>query len=185
MAAKPHRGPGGQATTGKAANATATGTGTGTGTGTASDIQTLCSLQDWQAALAQPALLVLLGGAHCGVCTALKPRIAHLLQHTPALAGLVLASVDCEQAPAVCAQLGVFSVPVLRLYLDGRLALDFGRHFSLSVVRDGLVRQLELHGGADLDPDLDPDLGRGQRGAAGSAFSAFATSGERSGEEQP
>ena len=33
MAAKPHRGPGGQATTGKAANATATGTGTGTGTG--------------------------------------------------------------------------------------------------------------------------------------------------------
>ena len=144
-------------------------------------IEILSSLQDWQAALALLALLVLWGGAHCGVCSALKPRIADLLQQTPARAGLALTTVDCEQAPAVCAQQGVFSVPVLRLYLDGRLALDFGRHFSLSVVRNGLVRQLELHGGADLGPDL----GGGQRGAAGSAFSAFATSGERSGEEQP
>ena len=135
-------------------------------------IEILSSLQDWQAALARPALLVLWGGAHCGVCSALKPRIADLLQQTPALAGLVLASVDCEQAPAVCAQLGVFSVPVLRLYLDGRLALDFGRHFSLSVVRDGLVRQLALHGGANP----------GQGGAAGSAFAAR---GERNGEEKP
>ena len=166
MAAKPFE-PGGS--TAPAATATATATAT--------DIRTLSSLQDWQDALAQPALLVLLGGAHCGVCTALKPRIAHLLLHTPALAGLALASVDCEQAPAVCAQLGVFSVPVLRLYLDGRLALDVGRHFSLSVVRDGLVRQLQLHGGVGW--------GGGQRGAAGSAFTAFASSGERSGEEQP
>ena len=67
---------------------------------------------DWQAALARPALLVLWGGAHCGVCSALKPRIADLLQQTPALAGLALTTVDCEQAPAVCAQQGVFSVPV-------------------------------------------------------------------------
>lgn len=144
---------------------------------TARDISTLSSLQDWQSALARPALLVLLGGAHCGVCTALKPRIARLLRQTPALAGLALATVDCAQAPAVCAQLGVFSVPVLRLYLDGRLALDFGRHFSLSVVQDGLVRQLQLHGGADP----------GQRGVAGSAFAAIGAtgaSGERNGEER-
>ena len=55
-------------------------------------------------------------------CAALVPASA--------LAGLALTTVDCEQAPAVCAQQGVFSVPVLRLYLDGRLALDFGRHFG-------------------------------------------------------
>lgn len=133
---------------------------------------TLTCLQDWQAALTRPALLVLWGGAHCSVCGALKPRIAHLLQQTPALAGLALATVDCKQAPAVCAQQGVFSVPVLRLYLDGRLALDFGRHFSLSVVQGDLVRQLSLHGGANLGPG----------GAAGSAFAAR---GERNGEEKP
>ena len=72
-------------------------------------IEILSSLQDWQAALARPALLVLWGGAHCGVCSALKPRIADLLQQTPALAGLALTTVDCEQAPAVLA--GQVAVP--------------------------------------------------------------------------
>lgn len=143
--------------------------------------QALSGLQDWQNALAQPALLVLLGGAHCGVCMALQPRIAHLLQHTPSLAGLALASVDCEQAPAVCAQLGVFSVPVLRLYLDGRLALDFGRHFSLSVVRDGLVRQLQLHGALGGQGRADPDRST----LVGSAFALSGASNERNAEEQP
>lgn len=111
--------------------------------------QNLTNLQDWNTALARPALLVLFGGAHCGVCTALRPRIEELLHQTPGLARLALAYVDCETAPAVCAQQGVFTVPVLRLYLDSRLALDFGRHFSLAVVGEGLVRQLELHGGVD------------------------------------
>ena len=135
-------------------------------------MQAITTADDLQLLSSHPALLVLWGGAHCGVCSALKPRIADLLQQTPALAGLALTTVDCEQAPAVCAQQGVFSVPVLRLYLEGRLALDFGRHFSLSVVRDGLVRQLALHGGANP----------GQGGAAGSAFAAR---GERNGEEKP
>lgn len=135
-------------------------------------MQTITTAEDLQPLSSHPALLVLWGGAHCGVCSALKPRIADLLQQTPALAGLALTTVDCEQAPAVCAQQGVFSVPVLRLYLDGRLALDFGRHFSLSVVQDGLVRQLALQGGAD------PAQG-------GAPHSAFAASGERNREEKP
>lgn len=90
-----------------------------------------------------PALLVLFGGAHCGVCTALRPRIEALVQQE--FAGrLALAAVDCSApaARALCAQQGVFTVPVLRLYVNGRPALDWARHFSLQAVGAALARQL-------------------------------------------
>ena len=64
--------------------------------------------------IAASALLVLFGGAHCGVCQAIRPRIESMVaQSFPQVA---MAYVDCAQAPAVCAQQGVFSLPVLRFY---------------------------------------------------------------------
>ena len=91
-----------------------------------------------QARIAGPALLVLLGGAHCGVCQAIRPRIETLMaERFPQIA---LAYVDCEQAPQVCAQQGVFSLPVLRFYLGGQLALEYARSFSLHEVAAEIER---------------------------------------------
>ena len=93
---------------------------------------------------AAPALLLLYGGAHCGVCQAIRPRLEDLLaQHFAAVA---LAYVDCAAAPALCAQQGVFSLPVLRLYVQGRLALEWARSFSLHEVAAQMERVLALAG---------------------------------------
>ena len=92
--------------------------------------------------MAASALLVLFGGAHCGVCQAIRPRIETMVaQSFPQVA---MAYVDCAQAPAVCAQQGVFSLPVLRFYLGGQLALERGRSFSLQEVGVEMERVLGL-----------------------------------------
>jgi thioredoxin-like negative regulator of GroEL len=97
-----------------------------------------------RARIAGPALLVLYGGAHCGVCQALRPRIEVLMAEH--FAGITLAYVDCAEAPAVCAQQGVFSLPVLRFYVQGQLALEYGRSFSLHEVAAQMQRVLVLAG---------------------------------------
>jgi thioredoxin-like negative regulator of GroEL len=90
------------------------------------------------------ALLVLYGGAHCGVCQAIHPRLEALVaEHFVAAA---LASVDCAAAPALCAQQGVFSLPVLRFYVQGQLALEYARSFSLQQVLGDMQRVLALAG---------------------------------------
>ena len=92
--------------------------------------------------MAAPACLVLFGGAQCGVCQAIRPRIEALMaEHFGAVA---LAYVDCADVPAVCAQQSVFSLPVLRLYVQGQLALEYGRSFSLQQVLGDIERVLAL-----------------------------------------
>lgn len=85
----------------------------------------------------QPVLL-LFGGPQCGVCNAIKPKLELLMtQHHPEIA---LVYVDCEASPAVCAQHGVFSLPVVQLYVDNRLCLERGRSFSLVELSDQIER---------------------------------------------
>lgn len=75
------------------------------------------------------AVLLLFGGPHCGVCQAIKPKLEFLLaQHYPEMARVY---VDCAGSPDICAQHGVFSLPVVQLYIEGRLCLERGRSFSL------------------------------------------------------
>ena len=102
------------------------------------------------ARIAAGPLLVLYGGAHCGVCQAIRPRLEALVaQHFAAVA---LAYVDCAQAPALCAQQGVFSLPVLRFYVQGQLALEYARSFSLQQMRGDIGRVLALSGHGAAPP---------------------------------
>lgn len=76
-----------------------------------------------------PALLILFGCAHCGVCQAIQPKLDSLMaQQFPDIA---LACVDCALLPGCCAQHGVFTLPVVQLFLDGQLCLERARSFSL------------------------------------------------------
>ena len=105
-------------------------------------MQPLTTEPQLHARIAAGPLLVLYGGAHCGVCQAIRPRLEALVaQHFAAVA---LAYVDCAQAPALCAQQGVFSLPVLRLYVQGQLALEYARSFSLQQVLGDIERVLAL-----------------------------------------
>lgn len=87
----------------------------------------------------QGAVLLMFGGESCGVCRALKPKLeAMLADEFPALESCYL---DCQgAASALCAQEGVFSLPVVQVWFDGRKFAEFGRVFSLGQLREAIER---------------------------------------------
>ncbi|MDC0965757.1 thioredoxin family protein [Candidatus Thioglobus sp.] len=75
------------------------------------------------------AVLILFGGAHCGVCQTIKPQIDEkFCQKFPDLA---MVYIDCEQLQEVCAQHGVFSLPVVQVFFMGQKFIEEVRGFSL------------------------------------------------------
>lgn len=91
----------------------------------------------------QGAALLLFGGEACGVCRALKPQLeAMLANEFPALEGYYL---DCQgQASALCAQEGVFALPVVQVWFDERKFAEFGRVFSLGQLREAIARPYQM-----------------------------------------
>lgn len=84
------------------------------------------------------AALLLFGGPQCGVCQAIKPKLESLMrQRHPEIA---LVYIDCTTSPAICAQHGVFTLPVVQFYIEGRLCLERGRSFSLVELSDQMER---------------------------------------------
>lgn len=75
------------------------------------------------------ALLVLFGGAHCGVCQTIKPQIDEKFANK--FTDLEMVYIDCEQLQEVCAQCGVFSLPVVQVFFMGQKFIEEVRGFSL------------------------------------------------------
>lgn len=92
-------------------------------------MQTNVSSQQIERLKSTQAVLLLFGGPQCGVCQAIQPKLERLMaQQYPEIA---MAYVDCADSPDICAQHGVFSLPVVQLYIEGKLYLERGRSFSL------------------------------------------------------
>jgi len=86
---------------------------------------------------AEGALFILFGGDHCNVCKTLRPQLAAMLEERfPQMQGVY---IDCEQSPEICAQHSVFSLPVVKVYIEGMLVMEATRAFSLS----GLMQTIE------------------------------------------
>ncbi|WP_294945964.1 co-chaperone YbbN [Sulfurivirga sp.] len=90
----------------------------------------------------EEALFVLFGGAHCNVCHAIRPRLeAMVAERFPRMRFVY---VDCEAVTDVCAQHGVFSLPVARAWFAGQKAGEWVRAFSLAEVGQALARPYAL-----------------------------------------
>lgn len=88
------------------------------------------------------AVLILFGGLQCGVCQVIKPKLERLMeQRYPEIA---MVYVDCADSPDICAQHGVYSLPVVQLYIEGHLYLERGRSFSLFELGDEIDRIYRL-----------------------------------------
>ena len=75
---------------------------------------------------AHPALFVLFGGVHCGVCQVIKPKLETLLaENFPDIAFVYF---DCEQHPDICGQL---SLEKSRVFSLKELAQDIDRLYRL------------------------------------------------------
>ena len=82
-------------------------------------MQTITELDILEQMKAKGAVFILFGGEHCNVCHALRPQLISLLdRHFPRMRAVY---VDCEISPEICAQHSVFSLPVVKVYIDGML----------------------------------------------------------------
>lgn len=75
------------------------------------------------------AVLVLFSGSNCGVCQAIKPQIDE--KFTDKFPNLERVYINCEQLKEVCAQHGIFSLPVVQVFFMGQKFIEEVRGFSL------------------------------------------------------
>lgn len=91
--------------------------------------QTRCEDQNLGFISEKGANLLMFGAEHCGVCQVIWPQLVDALaERWPRLK---LHYIDCKKHQESCAQHGVYSLPVVRLYFDGRLYLEKVQVFSL------------------------------------------------------
>lgn len=85
------------------------------------------------------AAMLLFGGANCSVCQAIKPRLQKMLAEE--FPNMHLGYVACDgEGSSLCASYGLFSIPIVWLYFEGKRASSFGRVFSLDEVRAAIQR---------------------------------------------
>lgn len=101
------------------------------------------SLAELQALIAaQPAVFVYFSIPECGVCQALRPKVAELLARDfPRLSGVF---VDCTVLPDAAGQYQVFTVPTMIGFFEGREWKRWGRNVGLEEIRSGLGRPYGL-----------------------------------------
>ena len=85
--------------------------------------------------------LVVFTTPDCGVCDALKPKIAELVGRYP---GLAVRYVDLVESPEAGGQYGVFVVPVLLLFVKGRETLRLARYFGMHELEEPVARYTTL-----------------------------------------
>jgi thioredoxin 1 len=90
----------------------------------------------------EAALLAYFSTPECNVCKVIKPKLGALLEaEFPRIARVY---VDCAAHPQAAAQFGVFAVPTLVVFFDGRESLRKGRSFGLEALRNELRRPYSL-----------------------------------------
>lgn len=88
------------------------------------------------------ALLVLYGAPTCRVCGDVKPHLSAAM--TRAYPQMKQVYVNCNDQVQTCAQRGVFSLPVVQVYLGGQKVLEKVRVFSPAALVDELARPMAL-----------------------------------------
>ena len=84
------------------------------------------------------ALFILFGGEHCSVCQSIRPQLSSMLeQQFPDMRGVY---VDCEKSANICAQHSVFTLPVVKAYIDGMKIAEEARAFSLKQLAQTIER---------------------------------------------
>ena len=92
-----------------------------------------------QAAIQQNQILILqFGSESCAPCKALQNGLKTWNQAHP---GVCHAYVTISQMPELCAQMGVFTVPAIFVYVEGKLTLQQSGYFIL----DQMLVQVEKY----------------------------------------
>ena len=94
---------------------------------------------------ARPLAAVYFSQPSCGVCKVLKPKL--MAMFSARFPELAVAEVDCSRHRSLAAQQGVFAVPTLVVYFEGREGIRKARAFSLAEVQSELARPYAIFTG--------------------------------------
>ena len=78
----------------------------------------------------------------CNVCHALKPKL--LTAFDSNFPQLSVISIDISETPEIASHFGVFSIPTLLVYLDGKEFLRKSRHMSVDQVVSEIKRPYDM-----------------------------------------
>ena len=106
-------------------------------------IKTIQSKEEFETIMTdEPATLFYFSHAQCNVCKVLKPKIEAMRDaHFPNM-GMVY--VDTVQFPEITAQLSIFAVPTVLVYLDNREFIRKSRNMGIAELTQEIERPYHL-----------------------------------------
>jgi len=78
----------------------------------------------------------------CNVCHALKPKLLDAFEAN--FSQLNIISIDISTTPEIASHFGVFAIPTLLVYLDGKEFLRKSRHMSVDQVVEEIKRPYDI-----------------------------------------
>ena len=88
------------------------------------------------------AVMVYFSAPTCNVCHALKPKLLEAIDEN--FENFEILSIDVSVEQDVAAHFGVFAIPTVLIYLDGREFLRKSRHMSVDEVIREVKRPYEI-----------------------------------------
>ena len=95
-----------------------------------------------QTLLEKPAVALYFSAPSCNVCHALRPKLFAALEEN--FKELEIISVDVSKEQETAAHYGVFAIPTLLVFLDGKEFLRKSRHMSVDEVVAEIARPYEI-----------------------------------------
>jgi len=95
-----------------------------------------------QALSSELAVALYFSAPTCNVCHALKPKLLEAFNTN--FKQLSVISIDISETPEIASHFGVFSIPTLLVYLDGKEFLRKSRHMSVDQVVAEIQRPYEI-----------------------------------------
>ncbi|MCA9551644.1 MAG: thioredoxin family protein [Myxococcales bacterium] len=90
----------------------------------------------------EPGALIVFGEPTCGVDNAVTPRLEALV--AARFPKLFMGYIDCQSAGDLCAQEGVYALPVVRVYFEGRRFAERVRLLGLDELAEEIARPYGL-----------------------------------------
>ena len=88
------------------------------------------------------AVMVYFSAPTCNVCHALKPKLMEALNEN--FKEFVVESVDISVEEDIAPHFGIFAIPTVLVYLDGKEFLRKSRHMSVDEVISEIKRPYEI-----------------------------------------
>ncbi|MEA3373466.1 MAG: thioredoxin family protein [Campylobacterota bacterium] len=88
------------------------------------------------------AVMLYFSAPTCNVCHALKPKLLEAFETN--FGQFQIISIDISETPEISSHFGVFAIPTVLLFLDGKEFLRKSRHMSVGEVVEAIRRPYEI-----------------------------------------